>query len=361
MYIDLALKWTTEGPGKRTIEPELFQLLGEITRTHSLYKAAQTIGVSYRHAWGLIKKWESHFNEALVDLRRGRGQSTRLTKFGETFYSEYSATENILANEYKKIKQDINKKLDVHLKGDTPSSINISASNDWIINLMDEIFMTRYKNNYELRTRGSIENLKLLSEGQCNIAGFHFPLEKINESLLPQYKHWLDQGNIELMLLSVRRQGIMISKNNTKKIKSLTDLTRRSLKYINRQKRSGTRIIFDELIKQANIQPIQINGYNNEEFTHIAVAAMIASGAADAGMGLEVAAKKFKLHFIPQVREAYFLAFNKKDKEIKNTCREVIMSNAFRKQLKKLQGYDISNIGKEIPVRRLLANKVDML
>ena len=361
MHIDLALKWTTDGPAKRTIEPELFYLLGEISRTHSLYKAAQTVGVSYRHAWGLIKKWEAHFNEHLVDLRRGRGQLTRLTKFGDAFYSEYSTTEMRLAREYKKIKQDINKKLDIFLESNDNTFINISASNDWVINLLGESFNTRFANNYELRTRGSIENLKLLAEGECNIAGFHFPLEKINDALIPQYKRWLDRNNHVLVLLSVRRQGIMVSKTNAKKIQNLSDLTKRSVRYINRQKRSGTRIIFDELIKQAEILPNQISGYHHEEFTHIAVAAMIASGAADAGMGLEVAARQFKLHFIPQVREAYFLAFNKKDKAIKSTCLEIITSEIFRKQLKKLPGYDVSNTAREIPVSKLLANKIDML
>lgn len=361
MYINLALKWTTDSPDKRTIEPELFVLLGEIAKTHSLKKAAQTTEISYRHAWGLIKKWESNFNAPLVDLKRGRGQRTRLTKFGEAFYLEYEITENKLTNEFKKIKHGLNKKLDAYLDNSIVPRLSISASNDLVISVLNDILIDKLKQKCELNTRGSIENLRLLTEGHCNVAGFHFPLEKINHALKPQYTRWLDQIRHELILLSVRRQGIMVSRVNAKKIQGLSDLTKRSVKYINRQKRSGTRIIFDELIKQANIQTKEINGYYNEEFTHIAVAAMIASGAADAGMGLEAVAKKFKLHFIPQIKEAYLLAFNKKDKMIKQACVKAINSEGFTEQLKNLPGYDFRNMGDEISVNSLLENKIDML
>ena len=103
----------------------------------------------------------------------------------------------------------------------------------------------------------------------------------------------------------------MTTRKNPRKINNLKSLTKRSVKFVNRQPESGTRTIFDELLKREGINKSSINGYHNVEFTHIAVAALVASGAADAGFGIKAAASKFGLHFIPIVSETYVLAIER--------------------------------------------------
>ena len=361
MKVTISSSWGLLTTDNQVIEPELFRLLLEISQSNSLKKAAQNTGISYRHAWGLIKKWEASFNTPLVNLQRGRGQRTHLTEFGAAFYSEYENNEKGLKQIFDAREDKINKNLTAYLNKPSKPRFLISASNDLVVSLLDELLFDEYAIKAEYRTRGSIESLKMLSNGLCNVAGFHFPLEKINTSIRPMYLKWLKNDKHDLIFLSFRNQGLMVSNQNIKKIKNLGDLTRRSIRYINRQGQSGTRIIFDELLKQSGIKSEQINGYLNEEFTHVAVAAMIASGAADAGMGLEAAARKFNLHFIPLIREAYLLAFNKTDNQLKYTALEVINSRNFRNKIKQLPGYDFRYSGREISVDDLLADKIDML
>jgi len=108
----------------------------------------------------------------------------------------------------------------------------------------------------------------------------------------------------------------MTQANNPRHISELRDIGRRALRFVNRQKDSGTRIIFEELLKQASIDKRNIRGYHEEEFTHVAVAAMLASGAADAGFGIKAAASKFGLHFIPILEESYVLAIDRRIADI---------------------------------------------
>lgn len=138
----------------------------------------------------------------------------------------------------------------------------------------------------------------------------------------------------------------------------LKDLGRRAVHFINRQKDSGTRIIFDELLKHSGIDKGNIKGYIEEEFTHLAVAAMLASGAADAGFGIKAAASKFGLHFIPILEESYVLAIDRKlsDKVI-TELKNLLRSGGFRKKIKSLPGYFAENTGKIISIEKLLAGK----
>jgi len=105
-----------------------------------------------------------------------------------------------------------------------------------------------------------------------------------------------------------RTQGIIVAKGNPLRIESIDDLVRPGVRFVNRQAGSGTRILFDALLAQRGIDARRIHGYDTGEFTHAAVAAFVASGMADAGFGVEPAARQFKLGFVPMIKERYMLA-----------------------------------------------------
>jgi len=145
----------------------------------------------------------------------------------------------------------------------------------------------------------------------------------------------------------MRDQGLMVPPGNPKGIQGIEDLVREDVRLINRQGGSGTRILLDFRLKQLGLEPDRIDGYTNEEFTHMAVAAAVLSGAADVGLGIFAAAKALGLDFVPVVTEQYDLV-------IPATCYEtvaiqsllaVINSAAFKKRVSELGGYHVERTG----------------
>ena len=126
-----------------------------------------------------------------------------------------------------------------------------------------------------------------------------------------RYAEALGPAAHRLVRVATRVQGLMVAKGNPKSIGSVADLARPGVRFINRQRDSGTRLLLDELLTQAGIDPAGIRGYENEEHTHAAVAAHVASGLADAGLGIKAAAVQFGLSFLPVATERYFFAVHK--------------------------------------------------
>jgi len=142
-----------------------------------------------------------------------------------------------------------------------------------------------------------------------------------------------------------RVQGLMVPAGNPRGIKGFRDLI--GLDYVNRQKGSGTRVLCDYLSKQNGIDPSLINGYEREEFTHTAVAAAIAAGTADAGLGILAAAKIYGLDFIPIAEEEYdlLIAGDAYETEAVNRLIIIIKSEEFAQRLQRLGGYTLKNPG----------------
>ena len=147
--------------------------------------------------------------------------------------------------------------------------------------------------------------------------------------------------------LVLREQGLIVAGNNPKGIKGINDLKRDDITFVNRQSGSGTRILFDFWLSKTGINPEDIKGYDNDEYTHMAVAVDVLSGAVDCGMGIFAAAKALGLDFIPMDREQYDLIIpsqNLKDPKIKAVL-DTISSGHFRERVKSLGGYDPSRSG----------------
>jgi len=139
----------------------------------------------------------------------------------------------------------------------------------------------------------------------------------------------------------VRTQGLLLAKGNPRRVRSLADVAKKGLRFVNRQQGSGTRAIVDALLARDAIAPSRIVGYGNEEFTHAAVAATVASGGADAGIGVEAAAARHGLAFVPLLRERYLFVCRRDrlDAPAIRAFRRELASPRTRQVVAGLRGY----------------------
>ena len=356
MHIKFNIHWSFGSDVSNEIETGLFRLLENIRHGGTLKQAAQLSGYSYRHAWGLLKHWEKIFQTPLVKLERGRGRGAHLTAFGDKLLWAYDFVIKKTSPELTVLATELDDILSEYIHNDKQIKIRLYASHGIAINNLNELIREELDIDTDFQVHGSLESLRLLDTGQCNIAGFHTPTGELGRALAPQYRRWLEEEKYYLIHVATRSQGLIVHGGNPKKIAGIKDLTRRSIRFINRQRESGTRTIFDQLLIRYELRPAQINGYNNEEFTHVAVAAMIASGVADAGFGIEAAAAQFGLDFIPVLKEAYFIAMSKQiDSNIVNTIKKLLKSQKFKKRMANTTGYDINQAGTAVKLQKLFS------
>src|SRR5579859_5397585 len=199
----------------------------------------------------------------------------------------------------------------------------------------------------EVSYEGSSEALASLHHAACDAAGFHVPRGDLEREVLARYAKWLRPELHVLVHLVERRQGIIVRAQNPKGIISLADLARPGIRFVNRQPGSGTRILLEALLAREGIEPERIQGYDRAEYTHAAVAAFIASGMADAGMGVETAARQFHLGFVPLMNERYFLLVRRDSlgSPMIERLVGVMRSREFRAHLVRLQGLDSGRCG----------------
>jgi putative molybdopterin biosynthesis protein len=190
--------------------------------------------------------------------------------------------------------------------------------------------------------------LMALKRGESHMGGTHLLDEETGGYNKSYIRRYFPDGGVRLLSCVYRSQGLIVAKDNPKGITSVADLTK--VNYVNRQKGSGTRILMDYLLKQNGIEPSQIKGYDREEITHTSVAAAVASGTADAGMGILAAAKIYGLGFIPLVQEQYDLVVAEETLNHPEYARlmEVMKSDEFAQRLEKLGGYQFNNPGEII-------------
>ncbi|AEF93369.1 molybdenum cofactor synthesis domain protein [Desulfotomaculum nigrificans CO-1-SRB] len=194
---------------------------------------------------------------------------------------------------------------------------------------------------------GSLGGLSAIKRGECHCAGTHLLDEETGDYNVSYVKRLLGDRPVVLVNLVYRQQGLMVAKGNPLGIKGLEDLTREGIRFINRQRGAGTRILLDYRLQQLGIDPDSIYGYNREEYTHMAVAAAVASGAADAALGIKAAANALGLDFVPVVEERYDLCIPGEfwDTPYITRLLEVMATSEFRQQVAALGGYDLRDCG----------------
>jgi putative molybdopterin biosynthesis protein len=194
---------------------------------------------------------------------------------------------------------------------------------------------------------GSLGGLTALRKGTCHAAGSHLLDTETGEYNLSYIKRYLKGLKVSVFHLVLREQGFIVARGNPKQIKGIEDLSREDITFVNRQAGSGTRVLFDYKLKQAGITADLIRGYDHEEFTHMAVAVDVLSGAADCGVGIYAAARALGLDFIPLEQEQYDLIFPSFVLEQRpiQWMLETIRSQAFKDRVAALGGYDPARSG----------------
>lgn len=287
-------------------------------------------------------------------LARGAGAAMSLVR-ADGFCVIEQSSEGVEAGE--KVNIDLYRS-----RSEIENTVVIIGSHDLILDVIADIMPNKYRNMFVSSTHvGSMGGLMALRRGEAHMAPIHLLDEETGEYNVSYIKKMFKEP-MALIKGVHRIQGIMVKKGNPLGIKSIADLAGNSasaapaehgaIRYVNRQRGAGTRVLFDYRLKQENIDPSSINGYGREMATHMAVAAAVASDGADAGMGVLSAAKAMNLDFIEVGPEEYDFAIPAEYLELPHIKAfiEILQSSEFKDRLEELGGYSAENAGKIIMI-----------
>lgn len=302
--IEIRPSWVFSNEAGEEVDHQLFTLLHAVHDAGKLTLAAKRVDLSYRHAWNIIAKWSQFFGSPLVQLEQGRG--ARLSVLGKKLvWAEARAVARLLP-QLENIASELNLEINRVMAESSPT-LRLHASYGYAVAQIPELLRRHSRIALDLQYLSAADALASLARGACDIAGFHVPEGERGARAIAQYRNWLDASEQQLIYLVRRQQGLFVGPDNPKGIAALADLRRRGVRFVNRQRGSGTRLLFDTLLEEQGMDPRTIDGYATEEYTHAAVAAYVASGMADVGLGVEPAARQFNLGFVPIAAERYFL------------------------------------------------------
>jgi putative molybdopterin biosynthesis protein len=228
------------------------------------------------------------------------------------------------------------------------NTLVVIGSHDITIDLIGDE-MRRKGHNIRISSGnvGSLGGLMALRKGTCHLAGSHLLDTETGEYNLSYIRRYLKGLKVSVFHLVLRDQGLILAKGNPKRITGLKDLKGKDITFVNRQAGSGTRVLFDYRLGKLGIRPESIRGYDHEEFTHMAVAVDVLSGAADCGVGIYAAARALDLDFIPLEKEQYDLIIPSSLVESPQVklLLETIRSQEFKARVAALGGYDPQRSG----------------
>ena len=199
---------------------------------------------------------------------------------------------------------------------------------------------------------GSLGGLIALQRGEAHLAGSHLLDPETGEFNLPYIERYLPDVPVVVVRLVGREQGLILAPGNLKTITGLGDIARADLAYVNRQRGAGTRILLDYQLEKLGIEPASVRGYQHEEYTHLAVAAAVASGRADCGLAIHAAAAALKLDFLPLYQERYDLIIPKEHHESARLMPllQLLGDPEFQQTVASLPGYSTDSMGEIIAV-----------
>jgi len=305
------LQYSFEATGQRgaALHNPLFELLQAVQTHGSIQHAARNLGASYRHVWGALKRWEETLGEPLVTW--AQGQPARLTPFADRLLWAEKRARARLTPHIEALRAELERVLADALDG-SQHVLTVFASHDLALPQLRDLASQAHGLHIDLRFAGSVDALAALAQGRCLVAGFHVPaLPGGSRQFAAAMKPLLKPGLHKLIGCVRRTQGLLVQPGNPLGLRGLADLAPqpgRPLRFLNRQSGSGTRLLMDHLLAEQGLAPEAIPGwFDPPEDSHLAVAAALASGAADAGPGIEAAARAFGLGFVPLIDEDYFL------------------------------------------------------
>jgi putative molybdopterin biosynthesis protein len=225
------------------------------------------------------------------------------------------------------------------------------GSHDLTLDLLAQ-FLSPLQRRLTSSNVGSLGGLIALRRGETHIAGSHLLDPETGEYNLSYITQYLPEISVRVVGLVGRQQGLIVFPGNPKGINSLDDLQREDVTYINRQRGAGTRVLLDFHLNQSGIAPDRVNGYLQEEYTHLTVAAAVASGRGDCGMGIAAAAAALDMDFVPLFEERYDLIIPEEyfKGQLLAPFFEVLIDPAFKHAVDQLPGYNTSILGETVAV-----------
>ena len=222
------------------------------------------------------------------------------------------------------------------------------GSHDLTLDLMSS-FLRRAPSSVNLSSShiGSLGGLIALRRGEAHLAGSHLLDEATGEYNVSYIERYLPGVPVVLVNLVGRVQGLIVRQGNPRQIHSLDDLLRPDLTFVNRQRGSGTRVLLDYKLRELDATPESVNGYQREEYSHLAVAAAVNGGSADVGLGILSAARALDLDFIPLLNEQYDLVIPRAhyESDLLRPLLDLLSDEEFQQAVNALGGYDITRMG----------------
>jgi molybdate transport repressor ModE-like protein len=340
--------WTLHDPDRPPLPARLIDLLVQVQGQGSLLAACQQLGLSYRHAWDLVRQGEAHFDTTLLNMERGKGST--LTALGQKLvWADHRITAR-LKPVLESLASELANEISQLTAGPTVG-LRLQATHGFAIEkLVESLQASGLAVDHQYGS--STAAVAALRDGACDVAGLHVPLGAQQAAVLAHYARWLDGAPLLVIDIATRRQGLMVAAGNPRKVYDLNDLTRPDVRFISRQAGSGTRLLLESLLDEAGVATTRIAGFEQGEFTHAAVAAYVASGMADVGFGLEAPARHFKLDFISLASERYFLLCREASLsgEALQQVLATLRSAAFADTVNALPGYHAVNTGRVTPL-----------
>jgi putative molybdopterin biosynthesis protein len=342
-----------DGAGAR-LRNALMDLVHAVREQGSISAAAKALGLSYRHVWGELKRWETELGHTLIVWEKG--QPARLSEFGDKLLWAERQAQARLAPQIEALHADLERAFAVAFD-DAAHVLTLFASHDDALAMLREHAVSSARLHLDIRFCGSVDAISALNEGRCVMAGFHTPRLTGRATLAQRtYQPLLQPGRHKLIGFAQRTQGLIVAPGNPLKLTCVADVARTRASFVNRALGTGTRVLFDELLAQSQLRPTDIVGYERSEPSHAAVAQAVAAGAADAGLGIEAAARSRGLDFVALLLEDYYLVCLKAalDEEPVQALLEVLREPAWQERVTALPGYQPSHSGEVLRLRAQL-------
>ena len=288
----------------RELRHPLIELLAAVHAHGSISAAARHVGRSYRHVWGELKRWEIELGHEL--LVWSKGQRAALAPFGAKLLWAERQAQARLAPQLASVRGELERAFAIAFDDDA-AVIEIAASHDEPLPLLRDWTACRGKLHLDLRSTRSVDALAALNDGRCLLAGIHVLVDApVQSQTARTYRALLKPQRHRLV--ASRSQGLIVAAGNPLGLAIVADLARRGVRFVNRARGTGTRVVLDELLAATGTSAAAIDGYERLEPSHRAVAQAVASGSADAALGIEAVARDGGLDFIALAEERYFIA-----------------------------------------------------
>jgi len=352
----IELTYTLAGSGapRHDLHHPLLAMLAAVHDTGSIGGAARTLGLSYRHVWGELKRWEQELDQTLVQWVKG--QPARLSPFGEKLLWAERRAQARLAPQIEALRGELEQAFAIAFDA-RAGVIPIVASHDDALPLLRTLAQSEHRLHLDIGFSGSVDALAALNDGRCLMAGFHALTESpLRSPTALVYRPMLKPGQHKLVSFARRTQGLIVAPGNPLALAGLADLTRPGLRFVNRARGAGTRVVLEELLAGAGVAPARIASWEQVESSHRAAAQAVASGSADAAFGIEAAARSRGLDFVPLAQEQYFLVTRPAALEHPHVLLllALLRSEVWRTQLNAIPGYAADGSGEVLSLRRVL-------